>query len=484
MSAPNRIIHEAQYRLSKHYLERLRHLNDLYQCGYDNATYALASFDQELDQIRQAWKWAVLNSPEDVRAAEICSAMPVVGENLLSVRLTPDRWLDWLATALAAAQKIGDLRAQCLHLLNSGRIHEIYGNFQRAFDVAQQALMLAQECGDKAGIALALHHMGVHAMKLGDYAAAQDYLEQSVALGATLTDQKRYAHSLHDLGMVLRYRDEKALARSYYEQSLQISRAIGYYEGVAHNLNDFGLLAYYDGDFAAAVDYMQRAMQYYRVVGQQWLLALCYVNLGVFTTDQGELDSARAYLKQALPLLEALDSRDEIGYVHECFGNIAMLEGDYQAALDAFLKTLTISRGTNSLRRLFSVLRGLALVYAVLDQLEAAYDALREAVQIVFGLDAASLHLNALTAAVVLWQRLGQPAQATEWAALALHHPLLIPHDRGRRMVEQLLPTLRASLPAEAFKAAWERGKNASLALTMEALLARLREAPSLAVSG
>ena len=67
---------QAEYRLAQHYLNKLRRLNDAIRRGRANASYAVAEFDLEWDQIKHWQSWTCRSEADDAARALLCIEFP------------------------------------------------------------------------------------------------------------------------------------------------------------------------------------------------------------------------------------------------------------------------------------------------------------------------------------------------------------------------------------------------------------------------
>ena len=62
----------------------------------------------DLPNIRAAHEWARVRSSSDRRALEYLTRLPAAGRRVLSERLAPNEFLDWMVLAEESARAIGD----------------------------------------------------------------------------------------------------------------------------------------------------------------------------------------------------------------------------------------------------------------------------------------------------------------------------------------------------------------------------------------
>src|SRR5688572_21443770 len=103
---------EAQLRHAEHYETVLRGINELYLEGDKALKLGLSQFDRERNNIDLGRSSAHALSERDKRAARLCSSYPRVGAALLNLLLPARVRIRWIEAGLAAAQRMGDRRAE------------------------------------------------------------------------------------------------------------------------------------------------------------------------------------------------------------------------------------------------------------------------------------------------------------------------------------------------------------------------------------
>jgi len=77
---------EREYRLARHYLNKLRTVNEAMQRGQASVSYGLVAFDQEWEQIRHWQTWTTQRASEDELRARLCIEFPLTGLEVLANR--------------------------------------------------------------------------------------------------------------------------------------------------------------------------------------------------------------------------------------------------------------------------------------------------------------------------------------------------------------------------------------------------------------
>ncbi|MDX6212007.1 MAG: hypothetical protein QOF82_1094, partial [Frankiales bacterium] len=204
-------------------------------------------------------------------------------------------------TALAVAQRLGDLRGQaharhslalacsrlghhddaCTHLQHAldlfgalgDRIGEAHTHWfcshvaeQRArpleaLNHAQQALGLYRLAGHRAGHAATLNAVGWYHARLGNYRQALADCEQALDLQRDLGDRYNEASTWGSLGYAHHHLGNLQQAIDCYQHSLSLMRAVGYRHDEAELLLNLGDTHHAAGDTAPARDAWQQALE-------------------------------------------------------------------------------------------------------------------------------------------------------------------------------------------------------------------------------
>src|SRR5579872_89562 len=217
----------AQYRLAQHYLDKLRTAQRAYQQGNESVAYALAMFERDRDQVKQWQAWVSAHVGEDEKATAFCSDYAEASPDIFQLRLLPQEYLAWLETALEAARRRADKRAEVVHLLGLCAMNELTNYHLHTFDYAQQALSIAHQIADQLLIARSFNLCANATRRQGNLEEAQAYYEQSLHLYRVIGNRRGMAEIFNDLGVLAIGRRDNVAGQDYLEQSLTICREVG-----------------------------------------------------------------------------------------------------------------------------------------------------------------------------------------------------------------------------------------------------------------
>ena len=167
----NAAIVAARLRYASHYQGVLWEANDLLLKGGKTFQLGLEFLDLDWINIQSGQAWAESNSTVSSKIAEICSDYAWAG-SILSLRLHPRDYVNWLNAALVAARQIKDRNAEGAHLGNLGLAYAALGDAKKAIKFYEQHLVIAREIGDSRGEGTALFNLSLSLNKLGQRAEA------------------------------------------------------------------------------------------------------------------------------------------------------------------------------------------------------------------------------------------------------------------------------------------------------------------------
>jgi tetratricopeptide (TPR) repeat protein len=217
----------AALRHARHYAGVLRAADQLYLQGGDSFMRGLVLFDLERGNIEAGQAWAAAHSQKNREAAELCSGYPHRGAYVLHLRQHPLDNIRWLESAVSAARRLDDRRAEANRLGNLGVAYDLLGERSRAIEHHEQALAIHREIGDRRGEGKDWGNLGNAYQSLGEHSRAAEYHRRNLAIALELGDRREESNALDGLGNAYLGLGEYRRAIEYYEQDLAIAREIG-----------------------------------------------------------------------------------------------------------------------------------------------------------------------------------------------------------------------------------------------------------------
>jgi predicted ATPase/DNA-binding NarL/FixJ family response regulator len=142
----------------------------------------------------------------------------------------------------------------------------------------------------------------VYWVRDGHLKEGQHWLESALATSGEAPTFLR-AQALCDAAQIVYTQGDYERARVLAEESVAAYRRLGDSAGLAFALQFLGLMAGYRGDFAASRRWLNESLALYREGGNDWGTGMVMLNLGKVARTQGSPDEATTFLDQALPSL-------------------------------------------------------------------------------------------------------------------------------------------------------------------------------------
>jgi tetratricopeptide (TPR) repeat protein/transcriptional regulator with XRE-family HTH domain len=409
----------SQLRYTRAAIALAEHIQDQYTTG--DTVAALTQFDTERSHIDTARRWALahVETPEGARSLlDVAAATRFIG--LLRYEPRQERLPLW-EQVRTAAQRLGDRLAEGRALNNLGIVYSDLGDFPKAIGYYQQRLIIARAIGDRLGEGSTLNNLGLTYIDLGQPFRAISYFEQDLVIARELGDRLGESCTLGSLGDAYSDLGDPVRAIDYYQQRLAIAQAIGDRNGESQCLGGLGLATYYLGKIAEAIPFYERRLAMARDLDDQRGEGVTLGNMGLAYSRLGQSQTATGYYEQALSIARAVGDRRSEGRVLLNQGNVATDLGDTQQAIAQCEAALVLLREIGARREEGYALSYLARALAVQGDLA----------------EAAAVFNQAL----VLLQEVGERwgvAESQWFYGMALAQ---------RRLREQALPLLRATLP-------------------------------------
>ncbi|GMA14255.1 tetratricopeptide repeat protein (plasmid) [Deinococcus metallilatus] len=300
---------------------------------------ALTRLDEDLENVRAAWGWAVAEGRADELGR---SAAPLATYHMARGRYREGAEL--LAQAEAALREEAPAHhpALCrLHVEGAPLLYRL-GRHAEAERWAASGLALARALGEPGAALSGLTLLGDLAWRRGDRAQAAALLEEALRLGTARGDRAALADSLNLLGNVALDSGDLVAARRRYEAALDLHRELDNLSEVVRLLNNLGCLAAYLGQLGVSVSLLGEGVALARDIGLPRLLAQLLSSLAETAHEQGDLAGAEATATEALALARASGDRRLEGILLVDLGRTATASGDLDRARQELREGLAV----------------------------------------------------------------------------------------------------------------------------------------------
>ncbi len=360
----------------------------------------LGTLRADLDNIRQAWQWAVAGC----QAARVAAALDGLARfyDLTSLFAEGAHVFGQAAADLAACSPsdadpfavrrlVGRLWVEQARLLNRRGLAE------QGAQLMPQTVALAQELGDAGLEALACYQWGDALVFLGHSVQAQALLERALELARAAGLPMVEAETLRHLGNCRAYQGDAAGAVLGYYAALACFRRLQERRGEGEVLNNLASFQQRRGLWGEAAANYEQALRIFGGIGYRWGQEAVLNNLGTLHHDLGHYAEAQAFCLQGLEVATEIKNHWGTGHVLDTLGTIMRSLGDFVAAQSYYRQALELWRTFVSPYYESDTLAELALVLHLLGDDEAAYEYSRRAELLGRAVDSPRIRATALT---------------------------------------------------------------------------------------
>lgn len=352
-------VRQVHQRRLEHYRRVVAAANVAALKGGETQYFGVFILSQDLQNIRAAHGWARVRSADDKWALGYLSRLPAEGRRVLSERLGPSEFMDWMEIAEKAARETGDREEARLHrdsigaaLLKKGQLRESLtyceesleaarlnedwvaegaalanlGSIRNSMGQHRTALKLARQAertlknSDAPGVELGAIGQQANALEsLGKFAKAEKRYKARRDLAWKVGELSHYARALKGIAGIKREHPEKRdEARQLYTETAKVFWDLREYDSYRGTLNSLGVLELKDENLDSAEEVFQRALCAAVDSDHKGDQARSTMNLGLCYQDsrtQQGYEAAETKYREALPLAQEWDEPDLIGDV-------------------------------------------------------------------------------------------------------------------------------------------------------------------------
>lgn len=461
----------AQFRLARHYLNKLRTADAAYRHGQSSIAYGIALFDQEWEQIQHWQAWAAQQRASDNASAQLCEEFSLAGLEVLSNRRSAADHAVWLKAALESAQQLDDGEAACTLYYELAMIDYRLGALDELERLAYQLQKLGEAADDSLSVARAYLLLGVFTDERGRYAEADAFYQRALELSLEIGSDEVKGRALNGLGAVAFYRGNYEEAYYYLSRQLDLMEATGNKNKICHALISMGRILIGLRAYDRAEECLHRAVNMCRLLGFRRLLGVGLLNLGSLELQRNQPEAARSHFEEGMELVRSTNTQRQIIRGLTMLGETHMRLGYLPEALEQLQEGLSLARGAGLPRHLCDLQCILTNVYLTLNDLEAARSALYEALILAQELGSRRQKVDAISSAIAYFQRIGFSETAAVWAGSLLDDPML-----DQSQFKPICREIEASLGSVAYQLAFTQGQMRSKSVVMSEILALITD--------
>lgn len=255
----------------------------------------------EIDNVRQAWQWAVHYQLADV----IQQALP----GLYAFYGTRGWFAEGIEAFHRAETALPADRTECqlvqAHLLTrQGEFYYELGQLAQAEAKLEASLQLYRQLSAATLPFSACNLLGVVYHLQGKYAAAHQWASAALHIATDNDNLHQIALARLSLGSIAQSQGAVKDSQEHFGRSLRIYRQLEYGWGIAHALRFLGTAALQQGDWVQAQQHHQESLKICRTINDQTGVALALNNLGLVAEAERKYEAAREYYEQALMVSE------------------------------------------------------------------------------------------------------------------------------------------------------------------------------------
>lgn len=220
-----------------------------------------------------------------------------------------DAWGDLLrthATALQAAERLGDQIGQALILVGMGIAHRSTGNAIRALEMHRMALAIFRATGNVNGTANVFSNLSAAYRDTGDFDESLRCAERSYTLEEALDEPGNMAISLYQIAMTLTAAGRAGDAVPRITTALELVRRLGHRRAEARGLQLAATVYMRLGQHQTAIEQYRTALTIYRDLNDHWYQAAVLTELGDALQENQRLPESRDAWSHALAIYDEL----------------------------------------------------------------------------------------------------------------------------------------------------------------------------------
>ena len=307
----------------------------------------LLMIDEDLENIRIAWRWCVNNEQ-----LELLKAASIALHIYFDVRARYHEGLTLLDSGIRGLNPTKPSHKVTLGYLHSAQalFYERVGNYDASKRAAEQSLALIAHDPNDEGMTMTLRFLGNVAWRIGDYQTAKHCFEKAQALLEDKPANWETIQLFKGLANVRQAFGDYAMAEHYFKEGLTLARNLGNHTATVNMLNNLGSLYLIVKDFEKAYLLLTEGLELAKDIGAFQISAHLLANLSLIAYERKSYEQALVLSQEALTLSRtSSDKRLEAGILAD-MGSIAVAQTEYKKAEQYFQQGFRIARETQNER--------------------------------------------------------------------------------------------------------------------------------------
>jgi len=267
----------------------------------------------------------------------------------------------YIAQAIALAEKLGDQKKQALGLKNMGISYYSRDN-KKALEYWEKSLAVNRAMNDSAGEANLLSNIGAVYMNEGNDVKAAEYYMNSLAIAERINDKLRIATVLNNMGSIYNHRENtRPKALENYLRSLPLSEELGDKNSIGTTSANIGEIYLARQKFDSAIFYFNKSLAAHANTEK---VAQPLNNLGAAYDSLGKYALALNYHRQADSIgFRSKNVRYQI-MAQIGIADIYYRQKDFDQSLEAYRRAEKLAVQSRQNFLLKDIYLGLSRIYA------------------------------------------------------------------------------------------------------------------------
>ena len=255
-------------------------------------------------------------------------------------------------------------------------------NLPRSIELTQEVLRQCETTGDEEGLAKAKNQLALFYLIQGKFNDALTLSEQTLLYFQKKNDLKGIALAKYNIGSVYYRTNKYHQALIILVECLDIYRQLNDYHNQARTLKSMGTIYEYFTDDEKAAQAYELSIAASRQIGDLSLESNALNPLSGLYYNQGKKELALQIIEQSIQYKEQTNDVRGLGFALYGRGKIFLGENQVERALKDFLNSVDIMNSEGDLLGMCMVNRKLGATYALLGQMDKAYQCLHHAIKL------------------------------------------------------------------------------------------------------
>lgn len=330
---------EYRNRHSQYFTAFLAHQSIALKAGKQLIT-ALNAISSEIENIRYAWKWLVLqaNVPDLMKGCEGLFHFYKIRNWFTEGRQN----FAWTVQNLTSPTEIEQISIHILQAYQAVFAHRL-GEFETAENMLKTSLSVFQKEGNPPYmIAFCFSNLGSVFYSRGQYTEALHAYEEALSLYYQIGEKKGIATSLNALGSLARIQGDSAQAEQYLRQALHIAQEEQFPGIEADTLRTLSIVLASLGSFTEAKECADKACHLFQTLGDRHGEGMALLSLAIVFSENEEYQRAIDCYAHSLRIRQQIGDRHGEGFIYGNLALISLQQGDYQVSTAYFEQALSI----------------------------------------------------------------------------------------------------------------------------------------------